>query len=64
MTFDMEDSPVYQLIRVNGYLSFLGGSNLTLNAKHIFIRAGELHIGSKDDPYNGTATIKLHGEKD
>jgi hypothetical protein len=64
VTFDMEYSPVYQLIRVNGFLSFLGGSNLTLNAKHIFIRAGELHIGSKEDPYNGTATIKLHGEKD
>ena len=36
VTFDMEYSPVYQLIRVNGFLSFLGVSNLTLIAKHIY----------------------------
>jgi hypothetical protein len=35
-----------------------------LRAKHIFIRAGELHIGNNEtDPYNMTARITLHGEK-
>jgi hypothetical protein len=35
-----------------------------LNAKHVFIRAGELHIGTEENPHNATAIIKLHGEKD
>jgi hypothetical protein len=34
-----------------------------LHAKHIFIRAGELNIGSKELPYDKNATITLHGEK-
>lgn len=35
-----------------------------MRAKHIFIRAGELHIGNNEtDPYNMTARITLHGEK-
>jgi hypothetical protein len=63
MTFDMENSPIYGLVRVNGYLTFLQGANLTFNAKHIFIRAGELHVGTKEDPHNATAIIKLHGER-
>jgi len=64
MTFDMENSPVYGLVRVNGFLSFLPGANLTFNAKHIFIRAGELHVGTKEEPHNATAIIKLFGERD
>jgi len=64
MTFDMEESPIYELVRINGYLAFLPGANLTFNAKHIFIRAGELHVGTKENPHNATAIIKLHGEKD
>jgi hypothetical protein len=38
--------------------------NTTFRAKHIFIRAGELHIGSKEDPFLGLCTILLYGEKD
>lgn len=64
VTFDMENSPTYGLVRVNGYLTFLPGANLTFNAKHIFIRAGELHVGTKEEPHNGTVTIMLHGERD
>lgn len=64
MTFDMENSPTYGLVRVNGYLTFLPGANLTFNAKHIFIRAGEMHIGTKENPHNGTVTVKLFGERD
>lgn len=64
VTFDMEESPIYGLIRVNGFLQFLPGANLTLNAHHIFIRAGELHIGTEENPHNASATIRLHGKKD
>jgi len=32
MTFDMENSPKYKGVTVNGYLTFLPGANLTFNA--------------------------------
>ena len=35
-----------------------------LRAKHIFVRAGEFLVGSKEFPYLGKLTIELHGEKD
>jgi hypothetical protein len=38
--------------------------NVTFKAKHIFVRAGELLIGTKEHPYLGNLTIELHGEKD
>lgn len=47
MIFDMDESPVYKLIRVNGKLTFDPAKDTHLKAKHIFIRAGELHIGSE-----------------
>jgi len=34
-----------------------------LQAQHIFVRAGELIIGSKDAPYEKNAQITLHGKK-
>jgi hypothetical protein len=30
----------------------------------MFVRAGELHIGNKTNPFLGDLTIMLHGEKD
>jgi len=37
--------------------------NTHLHAKHIFIRAGELHIGSAEEPMLMNAKITLHGER-
>jgi len=66
MLFDLdEETPIYRLVRVNGMLRFKNDmQNSTFHAKHIFIRAGELHIGNKTHPYLGNLTIMLHGEKD
>jgi len=66
MLFDIDgDTPIYRLVRVNGMLTFKNDmKNTTFHAKHIFIRAGELHIGSKEAPFLGLCTIMLHGEKD
>ena len=59
------DTPVLSKLTVNGRLSFKSGltetESLTLNSKLIFVRAGELLIGSESRPYTGQATIKLHG---
>lgn len=64
MVFDLEDSPVYKLIRINGILTFKNESNCHLRAKHIFVRAGQLHIGSEEYPFTFEARITLYGEKD
>jgi len=64
MTMDLAKTPVYQLVRVNGRLNFKNDIDIEFNAKHIFIRAGELHIGSKEKPYLKNCVIKLYGEKD
>ena len=64
MIYDLTDSPVYRLIRVNGILTFSNATNTHLRCKHLFVRAGELHIGSKDLPYPKQARITLYGAKE
>jgi hypothetical protein len=61
MVFDLEESPKYKLIQINGILTFNNESNCHLHAEHIFVRAGELHIGSAEYPYTKEARITLHG---
>jgi len=40
MVFDMEESPLYQVIQINGILTFKNDSDRHLHAEHIFVRAG------------------------
>lgn len=63
MIFDMNPSPIYQLIVVNGNLTFDREEDTQLRCKHLFIRAGELHIGSEDWPIETNVRITLYGEK-
>lgn len=46
MIYDLEDSPLHEYIEINGRLTFLNGANLTLKTKYLFVRAGELIIGT------------------
>ena len=66
MVYDLEEDPnIYRLVRINGRLRFKKDlKNATFHAKHIFIRAGEFWIGNETEPFEGQATIWLHGEKD
>jgi hypothetical protein len=64
MIFDLEESPLYKVVQINGLLTFKNDSDRHLHAEHIFIRAGELHIGSEEYPFQYKATITLHGEKE
>jgi len=48
--FDLPQSPIYKLVRVNGKLTFDNTTDTHLRCKHLFIRAGELHIGSEEYP--------------
>lgn len=63
MVFNMNPSPIYKLVRVNGNLTFDNTTDTHFRAKHLFIRAGELHIGSREHPYTKNCTITLYGER-
>jgi len=63
MVFNLNPSPVYKLIRVNGKLTFENTTDTHLKAKHLFVRAGELHIGYEEYPMEKKARITLYGEK-
>ena len=63
MIFNMNPSPIYKLIRVNGNLTFDDKADTHLRCKHLFIRAGELHIGTAEKPIETFARITLYGEK-
>jgi len=55
MVFDMKESPLYKMIQINGILTFANTTDTHLHAEHIFVRAGELHIGSENLPYQKRA---------
>jgi len=61
MIMDLEETPVYGLVRVNGKLTFKNDIDIKFRAKHIFVRAGELHIGSEETPYLKNCEITLYG---
>lgn len=63
--YDLVDSPIYNYIQVNGRLTFLvTAEKLHLRCKYLFVRAGELIIGSETNPFKGQAQITLYGEKE
>jgi hypothetical protein len=64
MLYDLQESPIIDMLEINGRLTFEEGKNLHLHAKYIFVRAGELIIGNKTNPFTAHAKITLHGEKD
>jgi len=64
MLYDIEESPIFGKIEINGRLTFEDGvKDLHLRAKSIWVRAGELVIGNSTHPFQKTAKITLHGEK-
>ena len=58
-------TPILKKLTINGRLTFLNNLtnplDLQLNAKIIYIRAGELFIGNATNPFEGNATIRLFG---
>jgi hypothetical protein len=63
MTMDVANTSVFTLVRINGILRFKDDMDITFRAKHIFIRAGQLLIGTKEKPHNGKVDIILMGER-
>ena len=63
MLYDLEESPIFNYVQINGRLTFEPVKDLHLRAKYIFVRAGELIIGEQDNPFPLNARITLYGEK-
>ena len=59
------DTPILAKLTINGRLSFLNDpedpKNITLHAEKIYVRAGELLVGSEEEPFAGNAEIRLYG---
>lgn len=65
MVLDLEETPVFKSLTINGRLSFMRGmDSIHLRSKQIFVRAGEFFIGSEEEPFEGNALITLHGMQD
>ena len=61
MLLDLEETPVFKSLTINGRLTFMPGMDIHLRSKQIFVRAGEFFIGSEDAPFENNAQITLHG---
>lgn len=66
MIYDLEESPKLGTLTINGRLTFKNNTDhdLHLRVGNIFIRAGELFIGSEEYPFTKKATITLLGGSD
>jgi hypothetical protein len=64
MILDIEETPILDVLDVNGMLIFSDEMDVHLRVHRIFVRAGELHIGNETNRYQHNALITLHGMKD
>ena len=64
--YDIEESPIFKKVTINGRLTFkddvLKPANRTLHSYIVYVRQGELLIGTEEKPYAGNATIVLYGD--
>mmetsp|Transcript_29264 Transcript_29264/g.28392 ORF Transcript_29264/g.28392 Transcript_29264/m.28392 type:complete len:776 (-) Transcript_29264:1803-4130(-) len=58
------DTPILNIVEINGRLTFQDNGDKHFQAKYIFVRAGELLIGSEEEPFTHNAIITLYGLKD
>lgn len=61
VVYDIETSPVFKNIEINGKLSFQRGKPALLQAFAIWIRSGEVNVGTEAEPFDSTVEIRLHG---
>jgi len=65
MILDLTETPILAMLQVNGRLTFIDEevainqegrttsdiTDITLHAYHVFVRAGELNIGTEEKPF-------------
>lgn len=64
MILDVTNPPVLKTLEINGRLTIQNdGGNYHLQAYLIYVRKGELIVGTKDVPFTGTMKFTLHGTR-
>jgi hypothetical protein len=65
MIFDLAESPILELLTINGCLQFLSDNSKDqhLRAHQIYVQGGKFEIGKSNVPYTRTAKITLYGEE-
>lgn len=48
---DVTETPILKKLEINGRLTFKNDMAIHLRAKNIFVRAGELIVGTQEAPY-------------
>jgi hypothetical protein len=65
MIFDVAQTPILNMLRINGRLTFNDSMpSLQIHAKYVFVKAGELLIGNETNPFPGSAKIVLYGAQE
>lgn len=66
MILDLNETPKLHTLTINGRLSVIQQDDFDVHirAERIFVRAGELFIGSEEEPFTNKATITLLGVQD
>jgi hypothetical protein len=64
MILDIPETPIFKNLQINGVLRFKQGMDIHLRSKIIFVRAGELQIGTEAVPFTNKATITLFGDSE
>jgi hypothetical protein len=62
--YDAETSPILKSLEVNGKLTFERGKPAILQSHSIWIRAGEVNVGTEDEPFDSTVEFRLHGNNE
>lgn len=63
LLLDIGETPILNSLTINGRLTFYNNNfDVNLRAKKIFVRAGELLIGTEDEPFQANAQITLFGK--
>ena len=64
MLLDINETPKLKTLSVNGRLSFVQKDDFDIHlmAERIFVRAGELIIGTEEEPFMSQAVITLLGD--
>lgn len=65
MLLDIAETPKLNSLSINGRLQFIQREetpDIHVFTNNIFVRAGELIIGSEEEPFEGLATITLTGD--
>jgi len=63
MLYDLEESPIYNNIEIQGILTFEDTANRKLTAYTIFNRGGEIYVGTEETPFQHKAVIELYGDR-